>query len=225
MKELLKGDLTHIKDAFIKIYPMAFKQVTNHWGITISSMIAIACSFYLDEAVGVIVTGIKNNVADLAFTFGRWYGSGQPTLYLFAGLYIIGLIFHKYKLRETGLLIGEAYVFSGLLTLLFKSAVGRWRPYTHRGDLAFNGWSWTNNDQFSYYSGHAAVAFALSTILAASTDNKYLKALYYLIAVVTCVSRIYHNQHWFSDVLTGALISFLISKVLILIHHEPVSEY
>ena len=225
MKELLKGDLRHVKDAFVKVYPLSFKTAVNHWGITISSLLAITFSFYLDEAVWTIVAGIKSSAVDAIFTFGRWYGSGQPTLYLFIGLYLLGLIFKKYKMRETGLLVGESYIFSGLITLLFKSAIGRWRPYTNQGELAFGGWSWTNNDQFSYYSGHAAVAFALSTILAAQTENKYLKAFYFLIAGITCLSRIYHNQHWFSDVLTGALVSFLITKVLLMIHHEPVSDY
>jgi len=225
MKKLLKSDLKHLRDALIKVYPMAFRKLTTYWSITISWLIAILFAFYLDDAVRDIITGIHNNFVDSLFAFGRWYGNGQPTLYLFAGLYIAGLIFQKYKFRETSLLIGESYVFSGLLTLIFKSAVGRWRPYTNKGDLVFNGWSWTNNDQFSYFSGHASVAFALSTILASTTDNKYLKAFYYLIAVITCLSRIYHEQHWFSDVLTGALVAYLISNVLIAIHREPVSEY
>ena len=225
MKELLKTDLKHIRDALVKVYPLSFRKLTSNWIITISWLFAIGCAFYLDEPVRVLITGINNNIADALFTFGRWYGNGQPTLYLFAGLYLLGLILKKYKMRETGLLIGEAYIFSGLITLLFKSAAGRWRPYTNKGDLAFSGWSWTDNDQFSYFSGHASVAFALSTILASTTENKYLKAFYYLIAVITCISRIYHEQHWFSDVLTGALVAYLISNVLIAIHHEPESEY
>ena len=225
MKQLLNTNLKHIRDALIKVYPLSFRKLTTKWVITISWLIAILFAFYLDDAVRVIVTGINNNVIDSVFAFGRWYGNGQPTLYLFAGLYIAGMVFQKYKLRETGLLIGEAYVFSGLITLIFKSAVGRMRPYTNKGDLTFEGWSWTNNDQFSYFSGHASVAFALSTILASTTDNKYLKTFYYSIAVITCVSRIYHEQHWFSDVLTGALFAYLISNVLIAIHREPVSEY
>jgi membrane-associated phospholipid phosphatase len=137
---------------------------------------------------------------------------------------LTGLIFKKFKIRETGLLIYESYVFAGIITLLFKSALGRWRPYTNKGDLAFGGWSWTNNEQFSYYSGHAATAFAISTVLASMTDNKYLKAFYYFLAVVTCISRIYHDQHWFSDVLTGGIMAFLISKVLVSIHEEPIGN-
>lgn len=225
MKQLLKGDLKHIGTAFVKVYPMTFRRIFMHWQITLAALFAIVSAFYLDPAVKDIITGINNNIADAAFEFGRWYGNGLPTLYLFIGLYITGLIFKKYKLRETGILILEAYIFSGLITLIFKSAFGRFRPYTNKGDFAFYGWNWSNNDMFSYISGHAAVSFALSTILASTTNNYYLKSFYYLLAVITCFSRIYHNQHWFSDVLSGAISAYLISRVLVAIHKEPESDF
>lgn len=225
MKQLLKGDLKHIGTAFVKVYPMTFRRIFMHWQLTLAALFAIVSAFYLDPAVKDIITGINNNIADAAFEFGRWYGNGLPTLYLFIGLYITGLIFQKYKLRETGILILEAYIFSGLITLIFKSAFGRFRPYTNKGDFAFYGWNWSNNDMFSYISGHAAVSFALSTILASTTNNYYLKSFYYLLAVITCFSRIYHNQHWFSDVLSGAISAYLISRVLVAIHKEPESDF
>ncbi len=221
IKDILKNDGRHIGSAFVKVYPMAFRRILSHWELTLAAIFAILSSFYLDTAVRSIITGLTGNIVNSLSAFGRWYGNGEPTLYLFLGLYIAGLIFKKYKLRGTGLLIGEAYIFSGLITLLFKSAIGRWRPYVNKGFFEFNGWSWTNNDQFSYYSGHAAVSFALSTILASTTENIYLKAFYYSLAVITCLSRIYHQQHWFSDVVTGAIVAYLISRVLVAIHKEP----
>ena len=221
MKQLLKGDLKHLGTAFVKVYPMAFRWIFMHWQITLAAIFVIISAFYLDNAVQSLVTGMGSNITNAVFEFGRWYGNGMPTLYLFAGLYLIGLIFKKYTLRETGLLILESYVFSGLITLIFKSSFGRFRPYTHKGDFAFYGWNWTNNDMFSYISGHAAVSFALSTILASTTENYYLKSFYYLLAVITCTSRIYHNQHWFSDVISGAISAYLISRVLVSIHKEP----
>jgi membrane-associated phospholipid phosphatase len=196
-----------------------------HWQLSLAAIFAIASAFYLDPAIRDLVTSISGDIAGTMFEFGRWYGNGMPTLYLFLGLYIAGLIFNKYKLRETGLLVFESYIFSGLITLLFKSSFGRFRPYTNKGDFAFYGWNWTNNDMFSYISGHAAVSFALSTILASTTENYYLKSFYYLLAVITCLSRIYHNQHWFSDVISGAISAYLISRVLVAIHKEPDSDY
>src|SRR4030095_8806189 len=224
MKKLLKDDLKHIWNAMVKVYPIAFRKLTSHWELTIAAIFAIFLAFYLDHVVRSFITGIQYDFTESLFAFGRWYGSGEPTLYLFLLCYLGGLFFKKYKLRETGLLIGESYIFSGLITLIAKSAFGRWRPYTNYGEINFNWWSWTNNDQFSYYSGHAAVSFALSTVLASTTDNIYLKTFYYLLALITCVSRIYHQQHWFSDVVTGAIIAYLISRVLIAIHKEPVAD-
>lgn len=225
MKQLLKGDLKHLGNAFIKVYPMTFRRIFMHWQWTLGAIFAIVSAFYLDDAVRSLLSGINSDVTNSVFEFGRWYGNGLPTLYLFIGLYIAGLIFKKYTLRETGVLILESYVFSGLVTLIFKSTFGRFRPYTNKGDFAFYGWNWTNNDMFSYISGHAAVSFALSTILASTTENYYLKSFYYLLAIITCLSRIYHNQHWFSDVVSGAISAYLISRVLVAIHKEPESDY
>ncbi|KXK45604.1 MAG: phosphoesterase PA-phosphatase-like protein [Chlorobi bacterium OLB5] len=225
MKQLLKGDLKHFGNAFVRVYPLAFRRIFKHWDITLLAIFAIVSSFYLDEAVRDLIISIKDPVIDFLFTFGRWYGNGMPTLYLFLILYLAGLVIKNYNMRNTGVLILEAYVFSGLITLIFKSAFGRFRPYMNKGDFAFYGWNWSNNDMFSYISGHAAVSVALSTVLASSTENYFLKSFYYSLAVITCFSRIYHNQHWLSDVVSGAISAYLISRVLIAIHKEPDSDY
>lgn len=225
MKSILKGDLRHAGSAFVRVYPMAYRRIFLHWQLTLFCIFVIVSAFFLDAAVYSIISGLKNDLVDALFSFGRWYGNGLPTLYLFLGLYLVGLIFNKYKLRETGLLIFESYIFSGLITLIAKSTFGRFRPYTNKGDFTFYGWNLSNNDMFSYISGHAAVSFALSTILASTTSNIYMKSFYYMLAVVTCFSRIYHQQHWFSDVVTGAIVGYLISRVLVSIHNEPESNF
>jgi membrane-associated phospholipid phosphatase len=51
--------------------------------------------------------------------------------------------------------------------------------------------------------------------LAAYAPNIYLKIFFYLLAVITGLSRIYHNQHWLSDVVVGGLISIIITQSLI----------
>jgi membrane-associated phospholipid phosphatase len=221
IKDLLKNDGRHIGSAFVKVYPLALRRVTTHWQITLAAIFAVISAFYLDDAVRSIITGLSGNIIDALASFGRWYGNGLPTLYAFLGLYILGLIFKKYKLRAAGLLVAEAYIFSGLITVIMKSFSGRWRPYMSKNSLDFHGLSFSNNDQFSFFSGHAAVSFALSTILASTTENIYLKSFYYSLAVITCLSRIYHQQHWFSDILSGAIVAYLISRVLVGIHNEP----
>jgi membrane-associated phospholipid phosphatase len=217
-KSILRIDLKQFWFDLKWVYPTALNRIVQKWQASVIALFIIFSSFYLDYPFLVIFTSIDSQFWDNIFVFGRWYGSGNPTLYLFITLYISGIIFKKVKLRDTGLLIGEAFAFAGLITLIFKSFFGRWRPFTNMGELSFYGLNWTDNDKFSLSSGHANVAFSLSMVLASTTDNIYLKIFYYALAVNTSISRIYHNQHWLSDVVIGALIAILISKVLINFH-------
>jgi len=217
-KRILSIDLKQLWFDLKWVYPNSFNMIVQKWQLSIISIFLIISAFYLDEPTHALITSISSAFWDNIFTFGRWYGSGAPTLYLFLALYIAGFVFKKVKMRDTGFLIGETYIFAGLITLIFKSFFGRARPYTNQGDLFFSGLDLTDNSYFSLSSGHANVAFCLSMVLASKTNNIYLKIFYYALAVITCISRIYHNQHWFSDVLIGAMIAILVSSVLIELH-------
>lgn len=223
MKEI-RADLKQLWHDLKKIYPASFNWLTARWKVTLACFFLIITSFYFDGVFKSLFYHIHSNIFDIVFGFGRWFGNGEPTLILFLILYFGGLYISNYKVRDTGLLIGEAYIFSGFLTLLFKSAVGRWRPYMEKGEFAFNGWSWTNNDQFSFFSGHAQVSFAISVVLALTTKNVYLKSFYYSLAVITAFSRIYHNQHWLSDIVIGSMVSILISSLLVRFHKNKFKD-
>ena len=214
-KPFWKSDLNRLWFDFREVYPASFNLIFRYPTLSVGVLIAIFSSFYLDTAFWEYITSLKSSFADSVFSFGHWYGSGNPTLYLFIFLYAGGAIFKQSKIRDTGLLIGESFVFSGFISLLFKTFFGRWRPFTNHGDLSFYGFTWSDNDHLSFTSGHANVAFALSMSLAAYAPNIYLKIFFYLLAVITGLSRIYHNQHWLSDVVVGGLISIVITLSLI----------
>lgn len=216
--KIILSDLKQLWFDFKWIYPTAFNRIFSKWQISLICLFAVFSAFFVDDAVYALVISIKNDFWNSVFALGKWYGNGNPTLYAFAGFYLLGIFFHKHKLRDAGLLAGESFVFAGLITLLFKSFFGRWRPFTNHGDLSFYGFTWSDNDHLSFSSGHANVAFCLSTVLASTTDNIYLKILYYIPAVITAFSRIYHDQHWLSDVVVGALIALLITNVLVNFH-------
>lgn len=214
-----KTDLNQLWFDFKYIYPASFNKICSRWQLSLIWLFIIVSSFHFDPIVQDYIISLKSDFADKIFAFGRWYGNGNPTLYLFLILYIGGIAFKFEKVRDTGLLIGESFIFAGFISILFKSFFGRWRPYTNQGDFSFYGFTWSDNDHLSFTSGHANVAFALSMSLAAHVKNIYLKIFFYLLAVITCLSRIYHNQHWFSDVVVGAMISILITSVLVTLRH------
>lgn len=220
MKPFWKTDLEQLWFDFKYVYSTSFSRIFSSWQISLVCLFIIFSSFHLDPVAQEILTSIKGSFADSIFTFGRWYGSGNPTLYFFLILYVVGIAFKYEKIRDTGLLVGESFIFAGFISVLFKSFFGRWRPFTNHGDLSFYGFTWSDNDHLSFTSGHANVAFALSLSLAAYAPNIYLKIFFYTLAAITGLSRIYHNQHWLSDVVVGALISILITNVLISFRKE-----
>ena len=66
---------------------------------------------------------------------------------------------------------------------------------------------------FSFPSAHAATAFAAATILT-FFDKKH-RWFYYTVAILISYSRIYLGCHYFLDVIAGAIIGYIISRLLL----------
>jgi hypothetical protein len=131
------------------------------------------------------------------------YGSAYFACGLTLATYATGIMTENEELRITGRLLGESLILSGMPTLLIKSAAGRSRPCTGEASWRFRGIQWDNGFQ-SFPSGHAMVAFALSTVLAERSDNIWARVGLYGLASLTALARVRDKQHWFSDVVVGA---------------------
>ena len=169
-------------------------------------LLVVSLSCFVDNALRTESAAWHNWLLDALFGFGHWYGGGQPTMYLLLGAYVLGLIAGVDRLRNAGALIAESYVLSGILTIVIKSLFGRWRPFAGHGSFAFTPFTTGPNEHLSLPSGHATVAFALSSVMAGMFDNRLWRASWYGAAVVTAISRVYHDQHWLSDVMLSAII-------------------
>ena len=144
------------------------------------------------------------------FSVDKVYGSGY-TLIGIAGLYGYGVLFNNEPVRKIGLETIEAVGYAGLITSVIKSLVGRSRPYTGEGKFRFRPFN-VHAAYTSFPSGHSTVAFAVSTVLANNTDNIYLKILCFSASGLVAASRIYHNAHWLSDVVTGGAIGYFVGN-------------
>jgi len=71
---------------------------------------------------------------------------------------------------------------------------------------------------FSFPSAHAATAFASATVL--TFFDRKRSWFYYIIAVLISYSRIYLGCHYFADVFLGAILGYLISKIILLINKK-----
>ena len=63
----------------------------------------------------------------------------------------------------------------------------------------------------SFPSGHAAAAFALFFMLSILMKNKMWNILFFTMALLVAVSRVYLLQHFFRDVYFGSVIGMLVT--------------
>jgi len=170
------------------------------------SALLIGAGYSIDNNVKTFSQKNISKFNDGLFSIDNVYGSGY-TLIGIGGLYGYGVIFKDKEIRKLGLQTIEAVGYSGIIESILKSVVGRSRPYTNEGKAKFRPFNF-NAAHTSFPSGHSTVSFAVSTVLANNTDNIYLKIICFSASGLVACSRIYHNDHWFSDVITGSLIGY-----------------
>lgn len=181
----------------------------NPW-IFSTAVVLYLLLFWVDQFIRNLLLIIHNDIFDFIFGIAHWYGKPYLTLISFLLLYLSGILFNKNKLKESGWKIFEAFAISGIIVTVIKSIFGRWRPYTGHGNFSFVFFTLGPNDHLSLPSGDAAIAFAFSTIVASFVDNKAWKIFWFALAALTSLGRIYHDQHWFTDVMMGATIALLV---------------
>lgn len=158
----------------------------------------------------------------------QFYQKNERTILIFRTwaepltLVLIGaalVIYSRYRWR-TAVLLALATAGPGLVGELTRRVTGRLRPEGKFFDGSRNGgdnhWEWFRGlhqgGDLSFPSGHATLAFALAAVLV------YLnpKSVWLVIplAVMCAWSRVMMQAHFYSDVLLGALLGYLVAKLI-----------
>jgi lipid A 4'-phosphatase len=140
----------------------------------------------------------------LAFAFLRWGGELERLRPRAASMralaFIPGFIF-------------AAIAGSGLLVDLLKVVIGRTRPKLLFADGAYDfTWFGLRADHWSFPSGHAATAAAMVTALWCLWPRPFW--LYVAAAALVAASRVITGQHFLSDVIAGAAIGVVFTRML-----------
>jgi membrane-associated phospholipid phosphatase len=142
--------------------------------------------------------------------FGRdvsQLGAVYTRVPVIGGFFLAGVLTQQPKLRETGLLGGEAVVDALIVSEIFKVATGRQRP------LEGNGGGHFFHGSDSFPSGHTIESFALASIVAHQYhDNKAIVFLSYGLATLVGASRFSARQHFASDIVTGGVMGWFIGR-------------
>lgn len=136
--------------------------------------------------------------------FGAEYSLG-----VLGGFYLAGAVGNNDKamtVAQDGL--AASLVASGIVTPVLKYATGRSRPRENAGTAHFRPLS----GAASFPSGHTTQAFAVASVISAHYDETWVKCSSYGIAGLVGLARTYHDAHFASDMLAGALIGIVVGQ-------------
>jgi hypothetical protein len=122
------------------------------------------------------------------------------------GMFLWGHLEHNDQSRETGLLSGEAAINAFLDTEALKYATGRERPFTGSGrGLFFQG-----DDSFP--SQHAAVSWAIASVIAHEYPGPLTQLLTYGVAGGVSAARVAGHKHFTTDALVGSALGWYVGR-------------
>ena len=182
----------------------------------------VAGGFFLDNTARSYSQRDHASFKDDLFDIDQYYTTSYGAVAT-AGIYGFGLLTNNEKVRNVAVQIGESVIYAGIVTVTLKSLVGRSRPYTNRGHANFHPFS-IADDKVSFPSGHTTFAFAFSTVMAHQVDDIFWKVGWFGAAGLVSYARMYHNEHWFSDVLMGAAIGYFTGRFVVNHHLNNQNE-
>lgn len=144
-----------------------------------------------------------------------WVAVTQVYFWIPLYIYLVFLIVRFYDKKSVGRIFWYAIfllVFTLLLTESTKNLVGRLRP--NNSDLEKVIRSLQTPANFSFFSGHAANSFAMTTYFVSVLFRKSRWVLlFYLWPVLFSYSRIYVGVHYPLDIFVGAVTGTFLGAI------------
>jgi membrane-associated phospholipid phosphatase len=193
--------------------PFSFGPVD--WKRTAAGIGAFGIVMGMDEPLNRLLVSHRGRGAlEEPLEWAKEWGRLRSMQYATIGVYFGGLLAGRDDLRITGRLMGEALLLAGAPAIALQYGLGRSRPYDGVGAFRYNFFEWGNEHQ-SLPSGHATVAFAMSTVLAKKIDRVWAAVPLYAFAGLTALSMAWGNEHWPSDVLLGSALGYLAGSYVV----------
>lgn len=151
---------------------------------------------------------LHNPFLDFLFKYFTMLGEGY---YFLVIIIIMGLFRVKYFFQGFVL-----FSFSGLIATYLKNIFDEPRP------LAYFGKSYTLQfvdgvDVFSWLSfpsGHSISAFTIFLFFSFHVERSFYKFIFFCLALLVAISRMYLVQHFFVDVYYGAIIGVICTTLM-----------
>lgn len=185
---------------------------SKDWILFSSTLGITAASIFIDDEIKTIAQRNKGSFGNVIFKVDDLYHIEFMAASI-AAFYIYGISSKNSEVRNLGLRLAEATAYSSSIMGLTKFVFGRGRPKNLDDPTVFYPLN-TTWDYTSFPSGHSTLAFAYSTVMASVYNNFFWKFSWFSLAALVGTARVYHNEHWFSDVVLGAAIGYFVGDFI-----------
>jgi Capsule assembly protein Wzi/PAP2 superfamily len=186
-----------------KFWTTPFHMTTTEWQWTVPLAFVgaamLASDTAIEEHVSVSPTTASHAVTASNAGLAAMAGVG-------AGMFVLGHFANNDQERETGLLSGEAGTDAFLDTEVLKYAFGRERPFTGDGRGRF----FQGGDSFP--SQHAAISWAIASVIAHEYPGPLTQLLAYGAATGITAARFVGQQHFATDLLVGSALGWYMGR-------------
>jgi membrane-associated phospholipid phosphatase len=184
---------------------------------------AVVGAVFIDMEVRDVFRRNRNDFSDAFLDVGYYYGSPTFTVPATVLTYSIGAIVKNQKVKETAVMMGELLATTFLVQQPLRIVVGRARPLTNEDNLTFKPFS-TEREYASFISGHTWSSVGLSYILAEQIDHPVATVIFYALGLITPITRMAVDDHWFSDVIIGGALGYYSARSIMKYHNEGVEN-
>jgi hypothetical protein len=172
----------------------------RQWKQTAATAAAVGAAFLLDDEIAEAMP--RNDTLDDAAKRIEPFGGGHSDKVM-AAFFLYGAITRNDRAGQTAF---DAFVSSLIaskgITPALKALTGRERP---------NG-----GDDDSFPSNHATQAFTVATVIARHyEERRWVRWVAYGVATGVGLARIYHDDHYTSDVIAGAAIGTFVGHTVV----------
>ncbi len=179
--------------------------VDREEGLKIAGLVLLAAS--LDGTVQRQAQAMRGSGSNRVADWGNAAGHLRYMGPVLATGWAVGQIAGHSNLSRATVQATSAGLIAGGIATVLKRGFGRFRPRDGSSERFA-----PLSDHSAFPSGHTTLAFAIATSLAHSTNDKTIGALLYGAAATTGFARINDNKHWFSDVVAGAALGYLVGR-------------
>lgn len=180
--------------------------------LTVSLLTATGLAMLVDASIRDEAQRTRRSSLDSVAEGVNTLGSPPATLAAAGLLYAWGRVGNDAERTETGKLAVQAVVAAEVTATALKYSLGRQRPGPGAEADAYHPFAFDDGYD-GLPSGHTAGAFALAAVMARRTESSWSPYLWYGLASLVGVSRVYQDDHWASDVLAGALVGELAGQL------------